>query len=666
MTSKIQVSEIKDPQGLVSIRPEYLVRRLVQRVTRWFFGGLWNPGNNYHEIPGSQISVTPMYDNSILVYTYMCPLGHRGAAHSITHWIFMANGQEYARHNRSVDHQESGAILRWEVPSWGAGRTGTMGYFTRQYTDSNHSVHFNGRRYIDGIDSSRSVPSHVTVEEYHRAYELPVATVTPAPSTVSEGSTVTINIALNRPLSGIFYWTIESSVGNVNSADFTDGQMAGTVNLTNGTGAFTRTLVNDLLTEGTEQFTVIVRKDNTSGAELGRATVTISDTSLNPVATVTPNNTLISEGDTVVFTVSLNPALTGTYFWTTNQVSGTINGSDFSGGATSGSFTVTNGAGSISRTLLQDAVVEGTEAFTISVRRDSTSGAILGTSAVVSVSDRQVEFTTPGTFSWIAPSNVTSVSAVCVGGGGGPAANTSGATGAGGGGLGWRNNIAVTPGQSYTVQVGAGGNRVTSGTAPAGGASWFINTSTVVGFGGGGGQAAGNTVGLGGSFVGAGGGNGGNGGNRNASTAQAGGGGGAGGYSGNGGNGGNGTTNNSTAGQGGGGGGGGGGGSADSGGAGGGVGIYGQGANGAAGASTTADGRGGFGGSGGGNATNASTSTTAQNIYSTGNLSIPGQFGGGACGADNTTAEQAPGASGAVRIIWGAGRAFPSTNTGNI
>jgi hypothetical protein len=30
-------------------------------------------------------------------------------------------------------------------------------------------------------------------------------------------------------------------------------------------------------------------------------------------------------------------------------------------------------------------------------------------------------------------------------------------TGGGGGGLGWKNNIAVTPGQSYTVVVGAGG-----------------------------------------------------------------------------------------------------------------------------------------------------------------------------------------------------------------
>lgn len=166
MAGILKVDTIRNVNNTVSLTPANLQRRLVQRTTRWFKGGLWNPGNNYREIPGSLINITPLYDNSYLTYSYMCPLGHRGAAHSITHWIFVAYGQEYARHNRSVDHQESGQTLRWEVPSWGAGRAGTMGYFTRQYADSNHSVHFNGRRYIDGSDSSRAVPSWVSVEEY--------------------------------------------------------------------------------------------------------------------------------------------------------------------------------------------------------------------------------------------------------------------------------------------------------------------------------------------------------------------------------------------------------------------------------------------------------------------------------------------------------------------
>jgi hypothetical protein len=280
----------------------------------------------------------------------------------------------------------------------------------------------------------------------------------------------------------------------------------------------------------------------------------------------------------------------------------------------------------------------------------------------------QEEYTTPGTYSWTAPEKVTSICVVCVGAGGGPAGNTSGASGAGGGGLGWKNNIPVTPGVSYTVVVGAGGTRVTSGTAPSGGDSYFIDSSTVAGLGGAGAIAAGDGTPLGGSFVGDGGGSGGSGGSRTGSTANAGAGGGAGGYSGNGGGGGRvigGLGQDGGAGTGGAAGGGGGAGSVDSAGSGGGVGIYGEGSSGVGGAGSSNDGAGGFGGSGGADASQASVSAPG-NVYGTSNLSTPGQFGGGGCGADNTTNEQANGGGGAVRIIWGSSRSFPSTNTGNV
>jgi hypothetical protein len=91
------------------------------------------------------------------------------------------------------------------------------------------------------------------------------------------------------------------------------------------------------------------------------------------------------------------------------------------------------------------------------------------------------------------------------------------------------------------------------------------------------------------------------------------------------------------------GGGGGGGGSPDSGaaGGGGGVNIFGAGSNGAGGAAGVRGG-GGSGGLGG-------TSTP-----------IGGLYGGGGAGADGSTS--GAGASGAVRIIWGTNRSFPSTN----
>ena len=194
-----------------------------------------------------------------------------------------------------------------------------------------------------------------------------------------------------------------------------------------------------------------------------------------------------------------------------------------------------------------------------------------------------VLFSTTGTHSWTVPSNVTSVSVVAIGAGA-----EAGATAGGGGGLGWKNNISVTPGQSYTVVVGAGGQNSYAQD------SYFIDVTTVKGGGGMNSQ--------GGGYVGDGGGNGGNG--AGAGTYQYCGGGGAGGYTGNGGNGKAGQSGQAGNGS----GGGGGGSMANSGGytiGGGGVGIYGQGANGIGGVAnihpnqhptTTGAGSGGSGG----------------------------------------------------------------------
>jgi hypothetical protein len=269
----------------------------------------------------------------------------------------------------------------------------------------------------------------------------------------------------------------------------------------------------------------------------------------------------------------------------------------------------------------------------------------------------EVQYTTPGTYSWTAPANCYSVCVVAVGGGGGStSSNGSGGNGGAGGGLGWKNNIPVVPGNSYTVVVGSGGavlNSTTTGlSAPNGGNSYFIDTSTVAGFGGTGGVTRSTSTRAGGSYVGDGGGNGGNALNSN-STTDATGGGGAGGYSGNGGNGAPINTSGSS-GSGGGGGGGGAGGSADAAGAGGGVGLQGEGSSGSGGSYNGANGGPGGGGSGG-SAGSASTGSTS-------NPSTGGNYGGGGGGAENTN-ENGPGAGGAVRIIYGGNRAFPSTNT---
>ena len=302
----------------------------------------------------------------------------------------------------------------------------------------------------------------------------------------------------------------------------------------------------------------------------------------------------------------------------------------------------------------------------------------------------QAQYTSPGTYSWIAPIGVSSVCVVCVGGGGG-GTGYFGCAGAGGG-LAYKNNIPVVPGNSYSVTVGAAGSglsddvarNLASGANSSGNGGTSSFSTFVSATGGqhgyglsgptsplplGGQPSAGALGGTGGTCEG------------NYSLPpnyMSSGGGGAGGYSGNGGKG----AGSATSGHpllsatGGAGGGGGGGGSrlvnvsnSYGGCGGGGTGIFGEGLSGVAGgidSSTSAStlvtdvivGKGGSGGSNG----NYSTDVTNARGGSGG---FPG--GGGDTGhGQNPTSVGGDGGHGAVRIIWGDGRAFPSTNTGDV
>lgn len=315
--------------------------------------------------------------------------------------------------------------------------------------------------------------------------------------------------------------------------------------------------------------------------------------------------------------------------------------------------TVTNSANVFTITPSTNTANQGT----LNVTFSASDGVNVGTasSTFTLAFGGQQAYTTAGTYSWTCPSGVTSVCVVCVGGGGGGGNGgtsdfiTSGA----GGGLGYKNNISVTSGSSYTVVVGAGGASSTGSPAGNGGDSYFINATTVKG--GGGGGAVHSTGATGGTYVGDGGGNGGDS-PSNSSNVNCSGAGGAGGYSGDGGDGGGGSSNAGSDGSGGGGGGGGRSGQYDQAGSGGGVGIFGEGTSGTGGAYTGANAGRGTGGSGGDDG----------DSHISGQPAHGGAYGGGGAGSEGPPNEQGNGGGGAVRIIWGAGRAFPSTNTADV
>ena len=508
--------------------------------------------------------------------------------------------------------------------------------------------------------------------------------ITGSPSSVNEGASVTFSITTGQVPGGTtLYWTVTGT--GLTTSDFASSSLSGSVLIAvatppNGTGSFSVTLTNDLSGgEGTETFAIQLRTGSTSGPIVATSNnITVSDTSFTPTYAVVPSSSSVSEGGSVNFTVTTYHVANGTrlYYQAVHTSSSQNDFTPLPGGGDRGQFDISASGPTLASTTvfsltpIADELTEGAETFRVDIL--SAAGP-----------QGEQQYTTPGTYSWLCPAGVNSVCVVCVGGGGtgsipGFTGNASGG-GGGGGGLGWKNNINVTPGQSYTVVVGAGGAGFSSGSSGVngnnGGNSYFINISTVAGYGG---LGSTNIEGIGGTYVGDGGGLGGNGGKWFGTVeTKGGGGGGAGGYAGNGGTGGSGantfdTSTNPTNGNGGGGAGGatnfgtinGNGNACGGGGGGGGVGLLGQGASGLAGVNVDfgANAPGGGGGSQGGNGGGGTSIFSGANVSGAG-----GAYGGGSGGATgigqggSPTITVAAGGSGAVRIIWGSQRLYPSS-----
>jgi hypothetical protein len=288
----------------------------------------------------------------------------------------------------------------------------------------------------------------------------------------------------------------------------------------------------------------------------------------------------------------------------------------------------------------------------------SVNGSTVIGTEILDMTSLSTTFTTVGSNTFTVPAGVTKISAVLIagggaGGGGSAGGSGSGGQGGGGGGLRYINDFTVTPGQTLTVIVGAGG---LGGTGNGGNGGDSSITGIATAFGGTGGAS--NYTGLvgagGAGSGGSGGATGGSGGTATLTTGA--GGGGAAGYSDNGGTGGNGSvTNGGVAGSG--GSAGGGGAPTASGSGGGGIGVLGQGTSGSL---SNGAGSGGSGGS------NGSTGNTT-------NGAAGGLYGGGGGGADgggpSGPYNGGNGAQGIVRIIWSPNskfsRLFPTNQVGN-
>jgi hypothetical protein len=207
---------------------------------------------------------------------------------------------------------------------------------------------------------------------------------------VSEGNSV--NFTVNTVNVGDGTTLYYSTGGSMEAVDFSNNSLTGSFSivgtgLTTGIATITRTIANDINTEGNESFTFVVRTGSISGSVVAESSsVTVVDTI--PSYSITSSATVVNEGSTIIFTVTTTGVPNGTVlYWTTLETSGTVSASDFSDSLLSSSFTINNNSGTITRTIASDRSTEDIDTFKLEIRRSSETGTIVSTSETITIND---------------------------------------------------------------------------------------------------------------------------------------------------------------------------------------------------------------------------------------------------------------------------------------
>lgn len=210
---------------------------------------------------------------------------------------------------------------------------------------------------------------------------VPNYAVSPSASTITEGGSVTFTITTQGVSDGTtVYWTI---AGTVDAADISGGAVSGSTTINSNTASVTITTTAGNDYEGSENLTFQVRTGSISGLVAASSVVSVVDAA--PTYSVSPSAASFAEGETVTWTVTCTNVQSGTVLYWTN--SGTATSDDFTGGAVSGSFTVTNNVGTVALTAALNAAYEGAETVVIQIRTLSTLGTVVATSSSVTLND---------------------------------------------------------------------------------------------------------------------------------------------------------------------------------------------------------------------------------------------------------------------------------------
>ena len=227
-------------------------------------------------------------------------------------------------------------------------------------------------------------------------YQLFSYAVSPG-TTVNEGVTVTFNSLNTRAIPGgkTIYWTVENVTGAAANISPTSGSAVVTAPNISGNWPgtfpdFSITTTLDNTTEGGGSYQVYLRQGGTSGrvfATMGP--ISVNDSSKYPYINNTPAS--LNEGTAYTFNVTAYDIPgSATYYWSIDSDTARFSG------ATNGSFTISNNAGSFTVNPIANLFTDGATNATISLRTGSVTGGIME-SKVIPINDlsQTPAFTSP-------------------------------------------------------------------------------------------------------------------------------------------------------------------------------------------------------------------------------------------------------------------------------
>jgi hypothetical protein len=276
-----------------------------------------------------------------------------------------------------------GTVLYWEVSSPDDFAVDT-GNFTINSNTGSFSVTPSADTLTEGTET-------FTVTIRLGAADGPVVTTTPSVTindtsfgatyalstdaiggTVNEGDTLVVTLTTQNVSDGT---NIPYTVTGIQGGDLDIGSLTGNFTQASGVGTATFQFSEDVVTEGSETFTLTLDVQGDS------IQVVVADTSTGPTYALSPQTTDVDEGSTLTIDVTTTNVPDSTVlYWTIES-----NAGDFT--TSSGSVTITSNTASFGVTPDSDATTEGGESFTVALRTGSITGTIVDTTDPLSIND---------------------------------------------------------------------------------------------------------------------------------------------------------------------------------------------------------------------------------------------------------------------------------------